>query len=119
VDKVSVHGLRVSALLGVREWERQVRQIVIVDLELGVDTRRAAMEERLDLAVDYGEVARRVRAMIGARHVDLIETLVERVATLVLAEFAVSSVRVRITKPRVIPNADGASVEIERSRPSS
>ena len=116
MDKVSIHGLRVSALLGVRDWERHVRQMVIVDLELGVDIRRAAAEERLDLAVDYGEVARRVRTMIGARHVDLIETLVEQVAALILAEFAVSSVHVRITKPRVIPNADGASVEIERSR---
>ena len=61
VDKVRIHDLRVPALLGVRDWERQVRQIVVIDLELGVDMRGSASEDRLDLTVDYSAVAQRVR----------------------------------------------------------
>jgi dihydroneopterin aldolase len=116
VDKIAIHGLRVPALLGVHDWERRVRQIVVLDVEMSVDTRRAASEGRLALAVDYGQVARDIRAHIGERHVDLVETLAEQIAALVLGKFDVKSVRVRITKPRAIPHAAGASIEIERAR---
>jgi dihydroneopterin aldolase len=119
VDKVRIHDLRVPAYLGVRDWERHVRQIVVIDLELTVDTRPAAAEDRIERAIDYGAVARRVREHVGGAHTRLIETLADRTATLVLREFAVEAVRVRITKPRVIPDARGASVEIERTRPSA
>jgi 7,8-dihydroneopterin aldolase/epimerase/oxygenase len=119
MDRVRIHELRVPVLLGVRDWERHVRQVVVIDLELGLDTSRAAAEDRLELAVDYGAVARRVREHAESKHTKLIETLADQIAVLILREFRASTVRVRITKPRVIPDAGGASVEIERTRTST
>jgi 7,8-dihydroneopterin aldolase/epimerase/oxygenase len=113
-DRLHIDGLRVQALIGVRDWERQVRQTLLLDLTIAVDAAEPARGDDLTRAVDYGAVARRVTEFIAESDYGLIETLAERVATLIRNDFAVPWVRVRVRKPGAVPNAEGVAIEIER-----
>jgi 7,8-dihydroneopterin aldolase/epimerase/oxygenase len=113
-DRLSIEGLRVQAFIGVRDWERRVRQPLVIDLEMRTDAARAAAGDDLADAVDYGAVARRVTEYAGESSFGLIESLAENIAALVRREFGVGWLRVRVRKPRAVPNADVVAVEIER-----
>jgi 7,8-dihydroneopterin aldolase/epimerase/oxygenase len=113
-DRLMIEGLRVQTIIGVRDWERKVRQTVVIDLELETDAARAAAADALADALDYGTLSRRVSAEIANTSFQLIETLAEHVAALIQAEFGVRRIRVRIRKPGAIPNAAAVSIVIER-----
>lgn len=114
MDIVYLRGLRVETVIGVYEWERRIRQTVVLDLELGVDARRAADSDAIADAVDYNAVADGIRALIGKAEFRLIETLAERVAEYVLAEFPVPWLRLSLAKPGAVKGADAVGVLIER-----
>jgi dihydroneopterin aldolase len=116
MDKVRVAGLALSALIGVDAWERHVRQTVRIDIEFDVDASTAAATDDLADAVDYGAVARRITDLVENSGFRLIETLAERIAECVLAEFRVPRVKVVLHKPNAVPNAHDTSLEIERHR---
>lgn len=115
MDELTIHGLEVSALIGVRDWERYVRQRLLIDLTLEIDTARAAASDSLGDAVDYGAVARRVREIAERNEAQLIETLAERLATTVCNEFQVRRVRLTLHKPGAVPNARDVAITIERT----
>jgi dihydroneopterin aldolase len=115
VDKLQITGLRVSTVIGVRGWERQLRQPLMIDLGFSIDASAATTSDAIDDALDYGAVARRVTELTEASSFQLIESLAESIATMVLAEFAPASVTVKVAKPGAVPQAQGVSIEIERS----
>ena len=115
MDKLQITGLRVSAVIGVRAWERQLRQPLRIDLSLAIDAASAAASDAIDDALDYGAVARRVTQLTEASSFQLIESLAESIAATVLNEFAPASVTVKVTKPGAVPQAQGVSIEIERN----
>lgn len=115
MDKLQITGLRVSAVIGVHAWERQLRQPLLIDLSLEMDATAAAASDQIDDALDYGAVARRVTELIEASSFQLIETLAESIASTVLDEFAPASITVKIDKPGAVPRAQGVSIEIKRS----
>ncbi|MBL1379516.1 dihydroneopterin aldolase [Zobellella iuensis] len=114
MDKVFVQGLEVLTTIGVYEWEKGIRQKIRFDLEMGYDTKPAALGDDIGQALDYAALSRKVCAYAEQNHVELVETMAEHIAQLILAEFPVKSVRVRLTKPGAVPNAAGVGVEIER-----
>jgi dihydroneopterin aldolase len=114
VDKLIIQGLEVSTIIGVRTWERRVRQQLLIDLELPTDAAKAATRDDLSEALDYGTLSRRVVGFVEASAFQLLETLAEQIAALVKREFAVSSVRVRLKKPGAIPAAAFVAIDIER-----
>jgi 7,8-dihydroneopterin aldolase/epimerase/oxygenase len=114
VDTVYIEGLRAEAVIGVYDWERAVRQTLLLDLELAGDNRRAAGSDRVEDALDYAAVARRVLAFVEVSDFNLIETLAERVADLVLREFGVPWLRLRVSKPGAVMQARTVGVAIER-----
>jgi dihydroneopterin aldolase len=114
VDTVYIEGLRAEAVIGVYDWERAVRQTLLLDLELAGDNRRAAVSDRVEDALDYAAVARRVLAFVEVSDFNLIETLAERVADLVLREFGVPWLRLRVSKPGAVMQARTVGVAIER-----
>ena len=114
MDRLIIQGLQANAIIGVRTWERRVRQRLVIDLELPTDAGKAANRDDLSDALDYGTLSRRVVAFVEASGYALIETLAEQIAALVKREFAVNSVRVRLNKPGAIPNADFVAIDIER-----
>src|SRR5260370_29945709 len=97
-DRVFLGGLTAECIIGFIEWERRVRQTVVIDLELPVDCRRAAATDDVGDTVDYKKVAKRVLAFIEASEFKLVETLAQRLALLILEEFAIEWVRLSINK---------------------
>jgi 7,8-dihydroneopterin aldolase/epimerase/oxygenase len=115
-DRVFLRGLTAECIIGFIEWERRVRQTVVIDLELPVDCRRAAATDDVGDTVDYKKVAKRVLAFIEASEFKLVETLAQRLALLILEEFAIEWVRLSINKPGAIRNSRDVGVTIERTR---
>lgn len=116
MDKVQVEGLEVPTLVGVFDWEHEKPQPLIIDLEMTWSNAAAAASENLADALDYAAVSERVTTLIQARSWQLIETVAEQVAKLVLDEFGVAQVRVKVGKPQAVPQARTVAVEIIRSK---
>ena len=116
MDIVYLRDLRIPTVIGVFEWERRVRQTVALDLDMAADIARAARSDDLVDALDYKAVAKRLIAFVGESRFQLVETLAERVAQLVLTEFDVAWVRVRINKTGAVRGARDVGVIIERDQ---
>lgn len=115
-DRIFLRGLTAECIIGFIEWERRVKQTVVVDLELPVDCRRASVSDDVADTVDYKRVAKRVLAYIEASEFKLVETLAHRLAMLLLEEFALEWVRLSVNKPGAIRNSRDVGVVIERNR---
>lgn len=115
-DRIFLRGLEVQCIIGFIEWERRIKQTVIIDLELPVDCRRAARTDEVGDTLDYKKAAKRVIAFVEASGFRLVETLAHRVALLILAEFDIEWVRVTINKPGAIRGSRDVGVAIERTR---
>jgi 7,8-dihydroneopterin aldolase/epimerase/oxygenase len=115
-DRIFLRGLTAECVIGFIDWERRVKQTVVVDLELPVDCRQAAVTDDVTDTVDYKKVSKRVLAFIEASEFKLVETLAQRLAMLILEEFAIEWIRLSINKPGAIRNSRDVGVSIERSR---
>ena len=115
-DRIFLRGLTAECIIGFIDWERRVRQTVVVDLEIPVDCRNAAITDEVADTVDYKKVAKRILAFIEASEFKLVETLAQRLALALLEEFGLEWVRLSINKPGAIRNSRDVGVSIERSR---
>jgi dihydroneopterin aldolase len=114
MDKIFLSALTVECIVGIWEWERRVKQTVIIDLEMAADIRRAAASDHIDDTIDYKKVAKRLLAFVGESRFHLVETLTEQIARVVVTEFGVSWVKVRLNKQGAIRGARDVGIEIER-----
>jgi 7,8-dihydroneopterin aldolase/epimerase/oxygenase len=115
-DRIFLHGLTAECIIGFIDWERRVRQTVVLDIELPVDCRRASLTDDVADTLDYKKVAKRVLAYVVASEFKLVETLAHRVALLILEEFGAEWVRVALNKPGAIRDSRDVGVVIERTR---
>ena len=115
-DRVFLRGLTTECIIGFIDWERRVKQTVVVDLEIPVDCRRAAVTDEVADTVDYKKVAKRILAFIETSEFKLVETLAQRLALTILEEFGLEWIRLQINKPGAIRNSRDVGVAIERSR---
>jgi dihydroneopterin aldolase len=118
MDIIYLHDLRIDTVIGVFDWERRIRQTVILDLEMAVDIRRAAASDNLADTLNYKAVAKRLLDFVGHSEFQLVETLAERVAELVLKEFTVPWLRLRVNKQGAVRGARDVGVIIERGERS-
>ena len=116
MDKIFLSALSVECVVGIWEWERRVKQTVIIDVELAADIRKAASTDHIDDTVDYKKVSKRLLAFVGDSQFQLVETLTDRIAELIITEFGVSWVKVRLNKRGAIRGARDVGIEIERRR---
>ncbi len=114
MDIVFIHDLQIATVIGVHGWEREVRQTLSLDLEMAADVDTAASSDNVRDALDYQAVAERVTTLVASSKCQLLETLAERVAELVLNDFAVSWLQLRVSKPGAISNAQAVGVVIKR-----
>ena len=114
MDIIYLHDLRIDTVIGVFDWERRVRQTVILDLEMAADIRRAAASDDLADTLNYKAVAKRLIEFVGHSEFQLVETLAERVAELVLEEFEVPWLRLRVNKQGAVRGARDVGIVIER-----
>ncbi len=120
MDIIFLRDLRIKTVIGIWEWERKILQTVAIDLEMSADIRKAAKTDSVDDTLNYKLVAKRVQQFVGDSSFQLVETLAENIAALILDEFDVSWVKVRVNKPGAIRGARDVGVLIERgARPAA
>lgn len=117
MDIVFIEDLRIDALIGIYDWERQLKQTLSFDLEMGFDNRKAAATDHIDDTLDYKRVSKRLIAFVGDSSFQLVETLAERCADIVINELKVPWVRLRIRKLGAVRGAKAVGVLIERGQP--
>jgi dihydroneopterin aldolase len=115
-DAIFLSDLRVETVIGIWGWELKIRQTVSLDLEMGADIRRAAESDSIDDTLNYKKVAKRIQQFVSDSEFQLVETLAEKVAGIILDEFDVPWVNVRINKPGAIRGARDVGVAIRRSK---
>lgn len=118
MDIVYIRDLRIDTIIGIFDWEREVRQTVSLDLDMGTDIRRAASSEDIQYALDYKAVSDRLKDFIGSSEFLLVETMAEQVAAIIMREFQVPWLKLRIGKPGAITQAEDVGVIIERGERS-
>jgi dihydroneopterin aldolase len=116
MDKVFVKGLRADAFIGVYDWEHEQTQPLIMDLTMQWDQQLAGASDDLADALDYDSLSKAVVALVQSRPRQLIETVAAEIATLVLEQFKVATVTVRVEKPNAVAAATTVGVEITRSK---
>ncbi len=114
MDIIFLHDLKVETVIGIWDWERKIRQTVVIDLDMSADIRKAATSDSVDDTLNYKLVAKRVQQFVADSSFQLVETLAEKIAELVLGEFDVAWVRVKVNKPGAIRGARDAGALIER-----
>ena len=114
MDIIFIRELRIDTVIGVYDWERQVRQTVVLDLEMATDITLAAGDDALEHTLDYAAISTRLLDFIGSSEFELVETMAEQVAALVIAEFQVPWLRLRLCKPGAVAQARDVGVLIER-----
>lgn len=116
MDIIFLTDLRIDTVIGIFDWERRIKQTVIFDLEMGADIRKAAATDSIADTLDYKAVAKRVIQFVEASEFQLVETLAEKVAQLILDEFTVPWVRVKLNKTGAIRGARDVGILIERGQ---
>ena len=114
MDIVYIRELEVRTIIGIFDWEREQRQVVSLDLEMGSDVAAAATTDTIENALDYKAVAKRLIDFIENSDFFLVETLAERVSDIVVNEFSVPWVKLRLGKPGAVTGSKDVGVIIER-----
>ena len=116
MDIIFLTGLTTECIIGIWDWERKVRQKVVIELEMGADIRNAAASDHIDVTLDYKKVSKRVLGFVSESEFQLVETLTEQIARIIVTEFDVPWVRVRLNKQGAIRGSRDVGILIERRR---
>ncbi|MDO6460520.1 dihydroneopterin aldolase [Granulosicoccaceae sp. 1_MG-2023] len=115
MDKIFITALRAETVIGIYDWEKATRQRVTVDLELDTDTRRAAQTDDIADTINYKSISKRLVRFIEESRYELLETLAEQLARLLVEEFGVSRVALTLHKPGALSDADDVGMKIVRT----
>lgn len=116
IDVIFIEALRVFTLIGVYEWEKNLRQELIFDIKMRYDNTKTAINDQVEECLNYVEICDAVEQHVTTRHFALIERVAEEVADLLLQRFSSDWVWIKVSKPRAVPRANNVGVIIERSR---
>ncbi len=116
MDKVYIEGLTFQTTIGFYQWEKEIKQTLVVDLAMGWNTAIAAENDELDKTLDYAAISEELVKFANDNPVDLIETLAERIATFLMAQYHIPWLKLKLMKPNAVHNATTVGVEIERGQ---
>ena len=114
MDTIFLNELKVETIIGIWDWERKIRQTVVIDLEMSADIAKAAATDSVEDTLNYKLVAKRIQKFVEESSFQLVETMAERIAGIVRDEFDVQWVKVRVNKPGAIRGSRDVGVLIER-----
>ena len=114
MDTVFIEDLRIETVIGIYDWERKIRQVVALDLEMAFDNRKPAASDRIEDTLNYKAVSKRLIAFVEGSRFQLVETLAERCAEIVRSEFSVTWLRLKLSKPGAVRGSKAVGVVIER-----
>lgn len=116
MDIVFIRDLRIDTVIGIYDWERRIKQTLRLDLELGTDIAKAGVSDAIEDTLDYKAVAKRVIGFVEQSEFQLVETMAERIAGLLMEEFGIPWLRLTLGKPGAVRGAKEVGVIIERGR---
>ena len=116
MDTIFLSGLTTECIIGIWDWERKVKQKVVVDLEMAADIRKAAASDSIHDTLDYKSVSKRLLQFISESEFQLVETLTERIAQIIVTEFNVPAVKVRLNKQGALRGSRDVGIMVERTR---
>lgn len=116
MDIIYINALEIETLIGIYPWERQIKQKIVLDLEMATDIRKAANSDVIEDTLNYKAVAKSLIQFVGDSEFELVETLAERIAERVLDEFAVPWLRLRLNKRGAVRGARDVGLMIERGQ---
>jgi len=116
MDKVFIKGLSIQTTIGFFQWEKEIKQTLVIDLAMGWDTAKAALNDELTKTLDYADISVAVEKFANDNPVDLIETLAERLASYLMSQYHIPWLKLSIGKPGAVHNAQTVGVEIERGK---
>ncbi|MDM8565607.1 dihydroneopterin aldolase [Candidatus Halobeggiatoa sp. HSG11] len=114
MDIIYLRKLKIDTIIGVFDWERQTKQTIVIDLEMATDIRKAAQNDQLEDTLNYKAVAKRLIDFISNSEFQLVETLAEKTAEIVLTEFSVPWLRLQVHKPGAVRGSKDVGIIIER-----
>ena len=114
MDIVFLRGLRIETVIGIYDWEKEIKQPVVLDIEMAGDIARAAASDKIEDTLDYKAISKRLKQFVSESRFELVETLAERCAAIIREEFGVPWVRLTLNKTGAVTDADGVGVIIER-----
>jgi dihydroneopterin aldolase len=114
MDRVFIENLSVETVIGIFDWEREIRQVVSLDLEMEFDIRNAAISDSIEDALDYKAVSKRLIRFVEHSEFQLVEALAEQCAAIILEEFPVDYVKLKLSKPGAVRGSSAVGVIIER-----
>ncbi len=118
-DRVFIEDLRIETVIGIFDWEREIKQTISLDVEMAFDIHQAAQSDAIEDALDYKAVAKRLIQFVGGSEFQLVESLAEHCAALILAEFPVPWLRLKLSKPGAVRGSSAVGVTIERGHSTS
>jgi len=118
MDIIFLKQLEIETVIGIYDWEREIKQTVVLDIEMATDISKAAASDHIDDTLDYKSVAKRLIQFVGESEFELVETLTEKVAEIILSEFDVPWVKIVLNKRGAIRGAQGVGIIIERGEKS-
>ncbi|MEM7027764.1 MAG: dihydroneopterin aldolase [Pseudomonadota bacterium] len=114
MDKIYIKDLRIDTVIGIYDWERRMKQTVILDIEMATDIRAAANSDNIEDTLNYKDVAKRLLAYVGESEFELVEALAERITEIILSEFNTSWVKLTLNKKGALRGVRDVGVIIER-----
>jgi dihydroneopterin aldolase len=114
MDIIFLRELKIETVIGIYDWEREIKQAVVLDLEMATDIKKAAETDHIDDTLDYKAVAKRIIEFVEGSSFQLVETLAEKIAEIVLTEFSIPWLKLTLNKAGAITGAEGVGVMIER-----
>ena len=114
MDIVFINDLRIDTIIGIYDWEREVKQKVSIDLEMAHDIRQAAATDDIAYALNYKAVGKRIIQFVESSEFLLVETMAEQIAAIVQREFDVPWLRLRLSKPGALRGSRDVGILIER-----
>ncbi len=115
MDIIYLRDLRIDTIIGIYDWERRMKQTIILDLEMGTDIRKAANSDNIEDTLNYKAVAKRLMSYVGESEFELVETLAEKIAEIIMEEFKVTWLRLSLKKKGAVLGVRDVCVIIESS----
>jgi dihydroneopterin aldolase len=116
MDIVFIRDLQIETVIGIYDWERKVRQIISLDIDMATDIQKAANSDNIDDTLSYKTVAKRLIAFVEQTEYELVEALAEQICAIILEEFEVPWVRLTLNKPGAVRGSKSVGVMIERGQ---
>ncbi len=116
MDTIYINDLRIETIIGINGWERKTKQTVVLDIEMGADIRKASASDAVEDTLNYKSVAERLISFIGESEFELVETLAEQISDILLNEFNVPWLRLKLNKQGALKGVRDIGVIIERGQ---